>query len=193
MHGTKILAILALMLASAPSYASEDCNHMLQLAIDAAVGEPTAQYNLAVEHWRGECVEKDLSISRNLWEKAADAGMADAYNNYGYLLYYGLGGEPNLKGAVRSWRRGRDLGSYEAMIHLAQAHLDGLHLRKNANKAKILATAAKECASLDGSETHIDMAEELLTETGDQFSAREKREVTELVALCTGTKDPSES
>jgi hypothetical protein len=45
-----------------------------QLAIDAAIGDTLAQYNLAVEFFRGANVPQDYAKAANLWRKASDAG-----------------------------------------------------------------------------------------------------------------------
>ena len=184
----KLISCFLLLPSATFVYADDDCTGIVDLAISAAIGDPAAQYNLAVEHWRGQCVDKDLSISRILWKKAASSGLADAYNNYGYLLYYGEGGETDHEGGIEAWKQGTDLGSSEAMIHLANANLDERHLRVNSRRAKILASAAKECAMLEESETHVEMADEVLAKTGTKLKKLDRSEVKLLVLACSSSE-----
>jgi len=189
MSKAKFVAILALLLSTSVIHAEDACEGMLELAIDAALGEPTAQYNLAVRHWQGKCVDKDLSVSRTLWQKAASSGIADAYNNYGYLLYYGEGGETDYEGGIAAWERGVELGSTEAFIQLANANLDERHLLLDVSRARILASAAKKCALSEKSETHVEMADEVLSQTGTKISRREESKIKALALACLHSDD----
>lgn len=178
---------LILAIASSCVYAEEDpCADLLDTAINAALNDPYAQYNLAVAHWLGECVEQDLSISRVLWRAALNPDLPEAYNNLGFLLYHGHGGEIDRQGAVELWRRGIEVGSLEAQIHLASARLDRQHLAYDEKRAYALASAALQCAERADSQSHVAMASEVLERIGRSFEGSAREEVARLVEKCSG-------
>jgi len=95
------------------------------LAIAAALDDPVAQYNLAVELYRGECVERDLAKAAALWRLAAEAGNVSAHNNLGFLLFRGEGVAQDEAEGLRLWRHAAERGHAESQAHLAWAYLEG--------------------------------------------------------------------
>lgn len=89
------------------------------------MGDPHAQYDLAVEFYRGKVVPRDYAKAAVLWRRVAEKGDANARNNLGYLLYYGLGVPANPDSAVRLWRTAVLQGQPEASFHLGSAAADG--------------------------------------------------------------------
>jgi TPR repeat protein len=118
------------------------------LAIEAALGDPAAQYNLAVEFHRGEKVPQDLASAAVLWRMATKAGNVGAFNNLGHLTYYGRGIKQDYAEGVRLWRVAAMKGFAESQVHLASAYTDGKFLRKNAIEAYAWASAGKHNAAL---------------------------------------------
>ena len=138
------------------------------LAIEAALGDPEAQYNLAVEFHQGEKVPQDLAKAADLWKMAAKGGVVSAYNNLGHLTYYGRGIKRNFAEGIRLWRIAAMKGHSESQVHLAFAYSDGKFLKKNYVEAFAWATAGKQIALRnnhpDMKKAVSEMAAEILAE-----------------------------
>ena len=116
------------------------------LAIAAALGNPDAQYDLAVEFHKGEAVPQDLAKSAELWRMAAKAGVISAYNNLGHLTYYGRGIKQNFAEGIRLWRVAASNGHPESQVHLGYAYSDGKYLKPNLVEAYAWSSAGKYSA-----------------------------------------------
>jgi TPR repeat protein len=114
-----------------------------QLAINAAIGDDVAQYNLGVEFFRGANVPQDYAKAANLWRKASDAGNTGASNNLGFLIYYGMGVEQDYPEGIRLWRLAAGRGLAESQVHMAQAYSDGRFLKNDLIEAYAWAKAGK--------------------------------------------------
>jgi TPR repeat protein len=115
------LPLCLAVLVSLAACRQSDSTERQQLAEQAALGDSTAQYNLAVEYWRAH----EYGKAAVLWRKAAAQGNVDAKNNLGFLLYFGQGVPEAPKEAVALWHEAADLGHPEANYHLGHAALDG--------------------------------------------------------------------
>jgi len=121
------MRIFTILLASAlvsPCFAAEKdspCADLTEKAIDAALGDSTATYNLAVEFYTGQCVKQSHENAAILWEKAAAMGVVNAKNNLGFLLSQGLGIKKDLPRAVSLWQEAAKAGHVEAQLHLGDA------------------------------------------------------------------------
>lgn len=139
--------LLLLATAVQAQEASPKCV-LQQLAIDAALGDASAQYNLGVEFFRGANVAKDYAKAANLWRKASDAGSIEASNNLGYLKYYGRPGvERDYAEGIRLWRFAAERGFAESQVHMAQAYSDGRFLKNDFIEAYAWAKAGKHYSS----------------------------------------------
>jgi TPR repeat protein len=115
-----------------------------QLAIDAALGNPTAQYNLGVEFFRGTSLPRDYAKAATLWRRASEAGSVGASNNLGFLKYYGKPGvERDYAEGIRLWRLAAERGHAESQVHLGQAYSDGRFLKSDFVEAYAWAKAGK--------------------------------------------------
>lgn len=101
------------------------------IAVGAAIDDPTDLYNLGVEFYTGRTVHKDLSKSAKQWQKASDLGVVTAKNNLGFLLFNGFGIKQDRARAVRLWGDAADLGQDESQWHLGMAVFDGSGLKKD--------------------------------------------------------------
>ncbi len=155
--------------------ATEDCDDLTDLAIEAALGGERAQYNLAVEFWRGQCVSKNLENAAYLWEQAAEQGNNTAKNNLGYLLYYGEGIPKNQKKAIELWTSAALAGEIESKIHLAYAYFEGGYLEVNLDEAYAWAESGKRCAIKVDSKDHIEMADDILTKLHSKMSTTDQK------------------
>ena len=73
-----LISLLTVLITSTIAHAQESRKTSCpieELAIEAALGETTAQYNLAVEFFRGERVPRDYAKAAKLWRSASDAGL----------------------------------------------------------------------------------------------------------------------
>ncbi len=119
------------------------------LAIEAALGNADAQYELAVAFHQGEKVPRDLAKSAALWKMAAKAGIVPAYNNLGHLNYYGRGIKQDYAEGVRLWRIAATQGFSESQVHLANAYVDGKFLKIDYVEGYAWAAAGKQAALQD--------------------------------------------
>ena len=66
------------------------------------VQEAAAQNNLGFLYEHGKGIPQDYDMARQLFEKAAEQGHADAPLSLGYMYYYG-DGVPQNYGMARKW------------------------------------------------------------------------------------------
>lgn len=100
------------------------------IALLQGCATPTASessYNMGVFAYRTH----DYAGARHQWRRAVEEGEVAALNNLGYLLYEGLGGEPDQAQAVALWRQAALLQHSEAQWHLGQAFEDGTGIPRN--------------------------------------------------------------
>ena len=116
------------------------------LAIDAALGNHDAQYDLGVFFFRGEDVPQDFSKAAIMWRLAANAGMVEANNNLGFLTYYGKGVKQDYAEGIRLWRKAAEAGFAESQVHLAEANNDERYLIQDLVEAYAWAKAGKHFA-----------------------------------------------
>ncbi|CAN5233969.1 hypothetical protein BH10PSE17_BH10PSE17_17650 [soil metagenome] len=88
---------------------------------------PAEAYQKGVEAY----VAKDFTEARAQWSTVVADDTADADNNLGYLLYYGLGGPRDYRRAVQLWRRAAMAGQPESQMHMGDAFQDGKALAKD--------------------------------------------------------------
>jgi len=119
-----------------------------QLAIDAALGDTAALYNLGVEFFRGTNLPRDYAKAANLWRRASEAGSVEASNNLGFLRYYGRPGvERDYGEGIRLWRFAAERGFAESQVHMGQAYSDGRFLKSDLIEAYAWAKAGKHYSS----------------------------------------------
>lgn len=125
------MRVLLLLLAAAsvfPCFADEaeqPCADLATRAIDAALGDSVATYNLGVEFYIGRCVEQNHAKAAVLWERAAMSGLVNAKNNLGFLLSQGFGVDKDMARAVSLWQEAALAGHVEAQLHLGDALFRG--------------------------------------------------------------------
>ena len=134
-----------LLLVSALTLQAQNTECALQqMAIDAALGDTRAQYNLGVEFFAGRQVSQDYGKAAIVWRNAADAGHILASNNLGFLKYYGRPGvERNYEEGLRLWRFAAESGVAESQVHMGQAYSDGRFLKSDFVEAYAWAKAGK--------------------------------------------------
>lgn len=89
---------------------------------------PLSSYNKGVEAYRAQ----DYTQALTHWKEViARQQSPSAYNNVGYLLYYGLGTPANPTEAVKLWQQVAQKGHGEAQWHLGTAYVEGKGVPKN--------------------------------------------------------------
>ena len=142
-----IFFLLLVTNAHAQEAASPKCS-LQQLAIDAALGDIDAQFNLGVAFYRGEDVSRDYGKAAKMWRIALDAGRVVAANNLGYLKYYGLPGvEQDYSEGIRLWRFAAVRGIAESQVHMGEVYSDGKFLKPDFIEAYAWAKAGKHYAA----------------------------------------------
>jgi TPR repeat protein len=184
------LALWMVMSGGVPSFAQDRpsrCNQVQDLAVEAALGDATAQYNLAVEFFKGESVPMDLAKSAMLWRLAVQSGNIKAHNNLGYLTYYGKGTKQDYVEAIRLWRIAAARGFAESQIHLAAAYYDGKYLRRNLVEAYAWAAAGRSNATTIEIEalrqSIVEMADDSLKELLSMLSPAQRSTAQKRAAL----------
>ncbi len=147
--------LFALLLSSALAVAEEP-----NPAPAEAPGEPAEPtdpidlYNLGVQYYRGETVERDVDKAAEYWRKAADNGHINAHNGLAYLVFYGRGAPRDPQEGLRLWRFAAERGHAESQFHLASAYMAGREVDRDYVVAHAWVSAAvyysKEAPDLGG-------------------------------------------
>lgn len=141
-----IILVIAPVLAYGQAASQNKCI-VQDLAIDAALGNHEAQYDLGVFFFRGEDIPQDFSKAAIMWRLAANAGMIEAHNNLGFLTYYGKGVKQDYAEGIRLWRKAAEAGFPESQVHLAEANNDERYLIQDLVEAYAWAKAGKHFAA----------------------------------------------
>jgi TPR repeat protein len=173
-------------LATADSPACE----LEKLEAEAAAGDPVAQYNLGIERYRGECIERDLTRAAALWRSAAAAGSLPAHNSLGYLTFRGHGVPRDPAEAFRLWRFAAERGHPESQFFLASAYMTGREIARDYVLAYAWASASVHYAEL-GSDLGADpevasrarlVLREVKRELSDRVARRAEEKAREFIA-----------
>ncbi len=189
------ICTLILLLCSASAY-SQNANKpecgLQQLAIDAALGDPIAQYDLGVEFFRGKEVQRDYSKAAIMWRSASNAGIVQAFNNLGFLTYHGRGVKKDYAEGVRLWRIAAEKGFAESQVHLGETYTDGRHFKQDFVEAYAWGKTGKHSAVRDGkgdpqtASEIVKMAETLLALARSRLNATQlveaERKASEYIA-----------
>lgn len=102
--------------------------------VEAARGDPQAQYDLAIDLFNGHSPEvKDERRAVTMMREAAKANLPQAWFIYGTWLHAGLGGIKSDLPQAAAWiRKAADTGHEEAAIRYADILLCGIGVRKDA-------------------------------------------------------------
>lgn len=92
---------------------------------------------LGIKYCKGIDVEKDYAKAAELFKRAAEAGNADAQNNYGECLFLGAGVTENKIEAVRYFKLAAEQGLPQAQYNLGHCYENALGgLDKNTTLAE---------------------------------------------------------
>jgi TPR repeat protein len=160
-----LFAALVLLVTASLAHGQEtktSACELQQLAINAALGDATAQHDLGVEFFLGQRVPQDYSKAATMWRLASDAGIVKATHNLGYLTYYGKGVRQDYAEGVRLWRIAAEKGFAEAQIHIGQAYYDGTYLKRDMVEAYAWATAGRHSIQAKPEQNSPQVAKKIL-------------------------------
>jgi TPR repeat protein len=141
-----LIKIFFILIIASPVYGQnleKSACELQQLAIDAALGNSVAQYNLGVEFYSGKSIPQDYSKAATMWRLSGDAGNIKAFNNLGYLTYYGKGVKQDYADGVRLWRLAAEKGFAESQAHIGYAYYSGKFLKQDFAEAYAWALTSK--------------------------------------------------
>jgi len=171
---TKFFILLLISSSVYGQTADKSQCELQQLAIDAALGNSVAQYNLGVEFYRGKIVSQDYGKAATMWRLAGNAGNIEAFNNLGYLTYYGKGVKQDYAEGIKLWRIAAEKGFAESQAHIGNAYYDGRFLKQDFVEAYAWAWTSKHFAQQLNDEILAadikKMAEELLLKSKKNLS-----------------------
>lgn len=133
---------------------------LASLRADAEAGQADAQANLALAHYFGTCVPKDLQVAAQWTQKSADQGLAWAQRNMGFLYRDGEGGLPkNDKLALAWFRKAADQGDDRAQDELGDIFFYGRGVPKDPRAAADWYHKAATAGNADAQQSLGNMAE----------------------------------
>jgi TPR repeat protein len=169
-----VLVVFTTILLPNQQVATKPVCELQDLAIDAALGDPEAQYNLGVEFHRGKAITQDFSKAAKMWRLACEAGIIEAYNNLGYLNYNGKGIKQDYAEGVRLWRKAAEQGFVESQVHLGFAYTDKKHLQVDYAEAYAWGKTAIYYATQIKDEEMLQRARRLVRQSTEELSGIEK-------------------
>lgn len=101
----------------------------------AEMGDPSAQYNMALLSQKGEGVKQDMAEAVAWYRKAAAAGFPSAQYNLGVLLSNGKGVTKDTKEAAKWFYAAAGQGVFEAQKAMIESYSRGLGVEKNGAQA----------------------------------------------------------
>ena len=105
------------------------------LQSNAAAGDPSAQFNLALSYELGRGVPKDAARALEWYRKAAAAGFSEAQFNLGVLLFNGKDVPPNEKEAARWFIAAGQNGIFAAQKIMVKNYSTGRGVEKSPAQA----------------------------------------------------------
>lgn len=99
------------------------------------MGDPTAQYNLAVMYYYGNVLQQDYGEAARLFRQAIDGGVMKAAANLGLMYFKGEGVSVDYAEAIKLFRLGAEGGDSTAQLCLANAYATGNQVSKDAMEA----------------------------------------------------------
>lgn len=121
------------MLLDYAAFEEGRCEDYFEIESAAKNGDAKSQWILSDLYRKGFCAPQDDARALHWLEKAANAGLVDAYFDYGLFLKDGVGGKKNPKAAI-SWLEKATEQRVEAYRVLATIYLNGEGVPTNFNK-----------------------------------------------------------
>jgi hypothetical protein len=97
----------------------------------AEVGNPNAQFSLAVLYLSGRGVKRDVAQAIDWHRKAAGQGLASAEHGLGVFYYQGMGVEQDYAEALKWFKRAATKGFAESEFNLAAMYFNGQGVQRD--------------------------------------------------------------
>jgi TPR repeat protein len=110
-------------------------DNMKECEQQCAKNEPNSCHRLALAHRLGQGVNKDPGLTRTLFKKACEGGLATACTDLGVALEHGLGGPKDVDGAYAIYKKACENGEPVGCSWLGTLYTKGLGVEQNINKA----------------------------------------------------------
>lgn len=145
-------------------------------------GYAPAQYKLGTLYkGDGSLVAVDKTEARAWMKRAAEGGVPDAMNEYGYMFYNGEGGAQDRPAAAQWFRKAAERGVVDGQYNLAQLYQSGKGVPLNPSEAyKWMKIAANNGA--DGAKAYA-------ADLGSQLSDEQRARADDAVARFTPISD----
>lgn len=180
-----------------PAWAGPDLCPVQDFAIEAALGNAVAQYNLGVELYRGERLKQNLEQAAVLWRMAVASGNVPAHNSLGYLVFFGRGVQRDPEEGLRLWRFAAERGHAESQFHLASVYMTGRHLPRDYALAYAWANTsehyAKAVSELGGGPQVAQDARALKRQARENLAGRDRKRAEKLAAKFIASYGPREA
>jgi localization factor PodJL len=152
------------------------------LKVVANQGYAPAQYKLGTLYkGDGSLVATDKAEARTWMKRAAEGGVPDAMNEYGYMFYNGEGGPQDRPTAALWFRKAAERGVVDGQYNLAQLYQSGKGVPLNPSEAyKWMKIAANNGA--DGAKAYA-------ADLGSQLSDEQRARADDAVARFTPLSD----
>jgi len=141
-------------------------------------GYAPAQYKLGMLY-RGEgtLVAANMDEARAWMKRAAEGGVPDAMNEYGYMFFNGVGGVQDRPAAAQWFRKAAERGVVDSQYNLAQLYQSGKGVPLNPSEAyKWMSIAANN--GVDGAKAEA-------ANLGSQLSDEQRARANDAVARFT--------
>jgi localization factor PodJL len=152
------------------------------LRVVANQGYAPAQYTLGTIYaGKDNLIEVDKTEARAWIKRAAEGGVPDAMNQYGYMFYNGEGGTQDRPTAALWFRKAAERGVVDGQFNLAQLYQTGKGVPLNPSEAyKWMKIAANNGA--DGAKAYA-------ADLGSQLSDEQRARADDAVARFTPISD----
>ncbi len=154
------------------------------MKVVANQGYAPAQYKLGTLYkGDGSLVTADKTEARTWMKRAAEGGVPEAMNEYGYMFYNGEGGAQDRSTAALWFRKAAERGVVDGQYNLAQLYQSGKGVPLNPSEAyKWMKIAANNGA--DGAKAYA-------ADLGSQLSDEQRARADDAVARFTPISDGS--
>jgi len=114
----------------------------------AKQGRAGAQYNLAMQYYKGRLIDQDYEKAMYWFAKAAEQGDADAFYYLGCGYFFEEGYPLDLNKGLELWEKAVEMGNTDATFMLALTYYKGTGVEENIDRAFSLFQKAADAGDL---------------------------------------------
>ncbi len=137
-------------------FEKKNYNEAYKLFEESANVNPNAMFNIGIMHMRGQACERNNTVAKDWFAKAAEHNHIQALNSLAIFYEKGMHGEVDTKKALEYYKRAADLGNVEAQLKAGMLYRE---LGNNTESMRYLITAAhNDNAQAQGIITYVSNA-----------------------------------